>query len=62
MPNNKKSHERFGTDGDQVKQIIQHNEAEKRQASGSNSNVEFGNETDIKEINQKIRQAKTKNK
>ena len=55
MVNNKKAHERFGTDGDQVKQIIQ---AEERQASRSNSNAEFGNETDIKKMNQKIRQAK----
>ena len=54
MVNNKKAHERFGTDGDQVKQIIQ---AEERQASRSNSNAEFGYETDIKKMNQKIRQA-----
>ncbi|MBD8036707.1 hypothetical protein H9635_08130 [Solibacillus sp. A46] len=58
MVNNKKAHERFGTDGDQVKQIIQHIEAEERQASRSNSNAEFGNETDIKKMNQKIRQVK----
>ena len=58
MANNKKAHERFGTDGDQVKQIIQHIEAEERQASRSNSNAEFGNVTDIKKMNQKIRQAK----
>ena len=58
MANNKKAHERFGTDGDQVMQIIQHIEAEERQASRSNSNAEFGNETDIKKMNQKIRQAK----
>ena len=57
---NKKSNERFGTDGDQVKQIIKHADAEKRQASGSNSNVEFGNETDINEIKQKVQQAEAK--
>ena len=56
MANNKKAHERFGTDGDQVKQIIQ---AEERQASRSNSNAEFGNEMDIKKMNQKNRQVKS---
>ncbi|MEK4426071.1 hypothetical protein [Solibacillus sp. FSL K6-1523] len=58
MTNNKKKHERFGTDGDQVKQLIEHIEAEERQASRSNSNAEFGNETDFKEMNPKIRQDK----
>lgn len=57
MANNKKAHERFGTDGDQVKQLIQHVEAEERKASRSISNAEFGHETDIKKMNQKIRQA-----